>query len=479
MVSPLQVLISRKLEARFTSLHDTFLRMDVDGDGFISITDMQKGLYQILGMEVTNAQVNALFDQYPHTTRETNENDDNDGPQKNRKVIRYEEFVRHLYHTANDYTHSSSSDFSVTSAFDLKGDSEDMNDDMVDLVGNVAKLDAIRAPFGSVPKEILSALRRKMITRSSNKSGTRETRLFLEMDDDRSGKISPEEFQLWATKMGLILTDEQCKSILGKHYHPDDGIDLPEFMQFMDSLENADSLGDSSPLAWESPNSDEMKKRRLTAKAVAECTTLALNEAFSKCVDDDKSDHDIIEAFTSQLHAKQISLIKEFENADKDNNGKLDASELQLAFFKSDLFLSLKRTKKLIEKFDRHGDGKLNKSDFVFCISNNGSFHKDNNEVNVTTTQTNIDDEKVIKKFRRAMDNEIVSMREFFDKLDLDRSKTLSMNQLKLGFDKLNVEVSHEELSRIMKKVNVDRTGSIKFHQFVKLFSISASDSLL
>ena len=438
MASPLQVLISRKLEARFTSLHDTFLRMDVDGDGFISATDMQKALYNILGMEVTTAQMNALFDQYPHTTIETNGTDENE-PKYNRKVIRYEEFVRHLYHTANDYTQSSSSDFSVSSVFNLKSDSEDINGaDMVNLVGNVAKLDAVRAPSESIPKEILSALRRKMITRSSNKSGTRETQLFLEMDDNRSGKVSPEEFQSWTAKMGLILTDSQCKAILGKHYH-EDGIDLTEFMQFLDTLENVGSQKDS-PFDWESPNSDDLKRRRLAAKAVAECTTLALNEAFSKCVDDDKSDHDIIEAFTSQLHAKRISLIKEFEKADKDNSGKLDAKELQLAFSKSDLFLSLKRTEKLIQKFDRDGDGKLNKSDFVFCISNNRSMNNDNEDgEKVATIQSNIDDDNLIKKFRLAMDNEIISMRDFFDKLDQDRSKTLTMNQFKLGFDKLNV----------------------------------------
>ena len=195
------------------------------------------------------------------------------------------------------------------------------------------------------------------------------------MDTDRSGKVTPREFQSWAAKMGLVLTDRQCQLILGDYYN-EEGIDLSHFIQFIDNLENNNythQQQEQNPLSrmqWEVLDKDAIRQRRLAVRAISEQTTIALQNAFHQCSDDAKTDHDILETLSSQLLTKRTSLLKAFEKADEDHSGKLDAKELQMALSSmGGIHVSLERAQSLVSKFDRDGDGKLSKSDFVSCIS--------------------------------------------------------------------------------------------------------------
>lgn len=500
MASPLEVFIARKLEARFASLHDAFLSIDTEGNGSISCDGMKTSLKNIFGMEVTDSQMKALFARFAHL--------DDEDCEKGCNEIRYGDFILNFYNAARDSSRSTASDFS---GVDIRIEDE------IHLRSALPTLDIIKPPSDTVPKDLLAALQRKILSRSSHGSGTRETRLFLDMDTDRSGKVSPKEFQSWTAKMGLELTDRQCELILGDYYDPN-GIQLQKFIQFIDTLENNDR---KTLMPWEHQDEDEIRRRRLTARFVAERTTQALQTALKQCTDDAKTDQEIIRIFSSQLFEKRTSLIKEFQLVDKDKSGKLNAKELQTAL-SSVLDVSVERAQSLIKKFDRDGDGKLNKSEFIFCISSGsvvstpeknssvksttGSIpqsqsspdslkYTENNDrqmlleivspsksisTNETATQYHLKDTvmklddfdiDVIMKFRKALDDETITMRKFFQKLDKDNSKSLTKDELKSGFEELGVEVSEEHLSHIMHRFDTDKIGSIKFFQFIKLLS--------
>lgn len=260
----LEALLARKLESRFASLHDTFLSMDVDGDGYVSMNDMKRALHTLFAIDVTNDQMNAIYERFAHV------NEIHGTHCKHDKGIRYGEFVIHFYNIAHDASRSSA-DLSSSSTHTI-------HTKEVDFTGALPTLDVVKPPSDCVPKDLLRALQRKILTRSSNGSGTRETRLFLDMDTDRSGKVTPQEFQSWASRMGLDLTDEQCKLILGNHYHPE-GIKLQEFVKLIDGLENNDHRG---PMPWEVLDQDEIRKRRLAARDIAEKTTETLHDAFTQ-----------------------------------------------------------------------------------------------------------------------------------------------------------------------------------------------------
>jgi len=402
MSLPLEVLIARKLEARFSSLHDAFLSMDLDGSGTVSLSELKNSLHMYLGIEVTNSQIVALFARFA-PTKDAMEEDSS--MKKDALGIRYSEFVTYLYNVARDTSRSTSSTFylpsldsnsnmsdkSIKKDPDLPTQSIDTSEPFLlhHLTTELPILDAVKPPSNALSKDILHALRRKIMTRSSSQTSNRKSRLFLEMDVDRSGKITPSEFQSWTAKMGLVLTSQQCQLILGE-YATEDGIDLSQFIQFLDSFESFDnsSIHSPSPLSaltelsqeasqsnakpWETPNPSTIRTRRLDARALAEETTKTLHQAFAICTEATHTDQQLCHSLSSELYAKQKTLLQAFSEIDENHDGRIDPSELQQALLDfAGIHISLDRAKALVIKFDRDGDGRWSKSDFIYCISNN------------------------------------------------------------------------------------------------------------
>jgi len=247
---PFEVAVARKLKNRSSKLMDTFLKLDFDGDGFVTRSDFKKSLHNIYGIDLTEEQMDAIFTRFAFFDESMISSTD-EGVQLSGGThhgIRYADFVKYIHATAME-SPSSSDDYG--SALNLHVTSEN-------------HLESTNPPKDAVTDELRHALIRKLNSHVSSERGGgngMDTQLFLMMDTDRSGKVSPKQFQEWLTSVGMVLTDEQCKTILGSHYHPT-GIDLREFVQVVDGLLTEECSTGAKPMPWESVDRERIRGKR-------------------------------------------------------------------------------------------------------------------------------------------------------------------------------------------------------------------------
>lgn len=405
--------------------------------------------------------------------------------------VRYTEFVEYLYNTAHDISRTSSQDqqrsvrtFHRQRQHGGGGDNDDHHHySVVDPRSAVPVLDVVVPPPDSVPKDILAALRRKLRSRSC--TWMTETQLFLDVDTNRSGKVSPREFRSWARRVGLALTDEQCALVLGNDKHE---VDLAEFTEALNRVREHPSSSSSRPMPWELPDVDDARKRRLALKEVANRVDETLTTALTLCTDDRRTDQELIGRLAEGVLSRRgSSLLREFRRLDTDGSGKIDAGELYGVMRKVGLEVSRERAKTLMSKCDRDGDGKMTMSDFVFLISNNSipssvlpdisngaqvDNDDDGNEVDDSSGDIEKSDVAAIKQYRQALRSSGIATRSFFQQIDKSRCQFITSAQLKDSFDKFEVNTTQEQVNRIMNKYTSNGGSEVlKYFQFVKLMS--------
>ena len=62
---------------------------------------------------------------------------------------------------------------------------------------------------------------------------------------------------------------------------------------------------------------------------------------------------------------------------------------------------------------------------------------------------------------------EFQSLRKEFNKIDVNGSGTIEINELKQAVRKCHQEMTDEELNRIIKEVDIMNTGVIHYHEFI------------
>ena len=62
---------------------------------------------------------------------------------------------------------------------------------------------------------------------------------------------------------------------------------------------------------------------------------------------------------------------------------------------------------------------------------------------------------------------EFVSLREAFNKIDTDLSGTIEIAELKKAVMDSEVEISEEEIDKIVKELDYDDNGMINYHEFI------------
>jgi Ca2+-binding EF-hand superfamily protein len=495
--------VARKLKNRSSStLMDTFLKLDLDRDGYVTRSDLKKSLHNILGIDLTKEQMNAIFARFSYFD-ESMIDDDNPllSPQKaagKHHGIRYADFVKYIHDTA----------------LDMPVASDDYGSSLQLQASNDPHIASFVPPKDAVTYDLRRALNRKLMEHVSKRGGGGngvDAQLFLSMDTNRSGKVSPEEFQKWLAGVGMDLTEQQCKIILGKHYHPA-GIDLREFVQMIDSISES-SHAEVKPMSWESIDKQHIRGRKLVKKkngednnAEAALSTQLLADAVKLCADDSESDQTLIQSIAQRIFSKRYTMLKAFDKLDRDQDGTLSPEELRNALSKGGLEVSDERARSLVSKFGRDNNGKLNMSDFVVMLSSNNAVsaadrassaqsskaadsasiklkrlsllddkegHEDEARQTEIAFRLDLDDIDAVLEFRRAIKSEVVLVSRCFQQLDKDKSRTLSHEELKAGFEKLGIKVTSEQVLHIISRFDGGGTGRLNYVQFIQLLSAS------
>jgi len=378
--------------------------------------------------------------------------------------IRFKNFLQYLNHMAKSAT-SAASDY-----------------------GSGLELTPSQSPPSEAPKEdsqILSLLKRKLLTRTSSFRELKHTSLFLHMDTDHSGKLTPNKFRQWLESVGLQLTEEQCKRVLGEHYREeeDGGIDFREFIRMIDDW-------DDPTVYREPPDPNEAEAPKNNRSCIDKNVSLAqLN------IDDTKTDQEILHIVSQHLFSKRKKLVDAFNDFDVNQEGKLNAQQLQMALDRAGyLHVSPHRLSSLVHKFDFDGDGKLSKSDFVRMISSAAVKHENSPQQNIQslldTSLSNqhhmqivntLDEHDIdsIIKLREALEEERLFASYIFRKMDKDGTNHLSAQELRAGFQLLGLHLSLDHARHIIQVFDTEGTGKLQYHQFLKLLTSNFNNQIL
>lgn len=135
--------------------------------------------------------------------------------------------------------------------------------------------------------------------------------------------------------------------------------------------------------------------------------------------------------------AKEIGqLKKQFEAIDTDFTGYIDAEELSEAMKKSNLKVPAQEIDKIISEIDYKGNKQINYSEFIAAT---------------LTTKKILNDSRLKVLFR-----------EF----DVDNSGFITKDNLEEAFERLDKEVTKEEIEEVYAKHDHAKDGRISFQEF-------------
>jgi len=73
-----------------------------------------------------------------------------------------------------------------------------------------------------------------------------------------------------------------------------------------------------------------------------------------------------------------------------------------------------------------------------------------------------------------AQDDDLEDMRKLFQEADIDRSGTLSVDEIYNVISQMGAQVSIEELIELMNEIDVDRNGELDVDEFIALMSMGS-----
>ncbi len=135
---------------------------------------------------------------------------------------------------------------------------------------------------------------------------------------------------------------------------------------------------------------------------------------------------------------------KIFNKFDKNGDGKISRSELKEMFIALGSKTTSEEVRRMMEEIDQNGDGYIDLKEFA-------DFH--------CTNDAGADDSK--------------ELRDAFDLYDLDKNGLISANELHSVLKKLGEKCSLGECRRMISNVDADGDGSVNFEEFKKMMARS------
>eukprot|EP00814_Leptocylindrus_danicus_P002271 CAMPEP_0116009052 /NCGR_PEP_ID=MMETSP0321-20121206/3213_1 /TAXON_ID=163516 /ORGANISM="Leptocylindrus danicus var. danicus, Strain B650" /LENGTH=296 /DNA_ID=CAMNT_0003477961 /DNA_START=438 /DNA_END=1328 /DNA_ORIENTATION=+ len=290
------------------------------------------------------------------------------------------------------------------------------------------------------------------------------------------------EFQAWTASVGLELSEEQCRAVLGEHYWSDatKGIDLREFVRFLDDLDDA--------TVWWSHNNNKYDDEESDGMMIADDEADGhLIDALHTCIEE--GNHDRGATGTCEEKDKD-ALVQEFRDFD-------DSDASASAILASLLSKSLGMKHDCAESIVGEWSGKLSKVEFVRLVaarldrserrhglksnkdednailmsrhnptkgSENGL--SSNNESNLSNAE-----KAAISQFREALDVRQLLARRAFEKMDTNLTRDIDVDELCSGFREFGIEMSLPQAKRVIDHFDLNRNGRLSYASFIRLLT--------
>lgn len=240
-----EISLARKIKSVSKSLLITFQKLDIDRDGYVTRSDLKIALHNMFGIDLTRSQMDGIFARFAYFEKDHRDSVENKAT-NSRHGIRYTEFVEYIRQTAEWSSNNHVSEYGST--LQLKSN---------DQAGQKTAMYSISPPSNAVTSELKRALGR--LLRQQTGLDMKNTHLFMGMDFQRNSRVSPDEFQRWTNRLGLILTKEEVKKLLGEHYGP--WMEMSVFVALVEELKNYNSVDIGQDPGWNNNSSENNPKK--------------------------------------------------------------------------------------------------------------------------------------------------------------------------------------------------------------------------
>lgn len=146
---------------------------------------------------------------------------------------------------------------------------------------------------------------------------------------------------------------------------------------------------------------------------------------------------------------------------------------------------SMEEVKKIFNKFDKNGDGRISRSELKDVLKALGS-DISSDEVKRIMSEIDTDGDGYIdleeftnfhhhnhKSNDNDSDNVNKELRDAFDLYDLDKNGLISASELHAVLKRLGEKCSLSDCSRMIRSVDADGDGSVNFDEFKKMMTRS------
>ena len=174
-------------------------------------------------------------------------------------------------------------------------------------------------------------------------------------------------------------------------------------------------------------------------------------------------------------------LIRSFRDADVDNSGTLDPSELNRVLRRFSIDLTNGQFKSLMEQMDINHDGEISYGEFMKVFAKGQAvdtvIHKKILGVTAVQAKEMIAD-KIDGKMTSGFDNH--KLREAFQKFDADHSGSISAEEFKnVLVDYTSLEFEEHILNAIIAEVDQDGSGEIDYQEFFHVVGRTGSTGMV
>ncbi|KAJ7964505.1 Calcium-binding protein [Quillaja saponaria] len=141
---------------------------------------------------------------------------------------------------------------------------------------------------------------------------------------------------------------------------------------------------------------------------------------------------------------------KIFDKFDKNGDGKISTSELKEMFRTLGSETTSDELKRMMSELDKNGDGYIDLKEF-------SEFHYGGSDSNGGSSEQCVNKE----------------LRDAFDLYDLDKNGLISVNELHAVLKKLGEKCSLSDCRRMISSVDADGDGNVNFEEFKKMMTRS------
>lgn len=396
--------LARKLRNRSVNLMDTFLKLDLDSDGFISRFDLRSSLHNMYGINLTEPQLDAIFARFAFFDHSCPA----EGEFSGSRGMRYADFVNYIHDTALDLETSSDEYGSTLDLILAKPTDEPPVSHTVDDTLSARKASTTShqiivmasttttAPLdpgqdSSEPscysytdqgecshksdEELILALSRKCSTATTE---GRLAKAFDRFDVFNAGKLGPSDICAALSEMGVIISEQRAGSLISKFHADDDGkvLNKAEFVSMISTTvtRHNQALADSSASSCVRQTPFSTDQHFSSSSNIVNAKKSAGIDP--SCTENTPSDTDIdriILEFRKAAKDHFKNATQMFHKLDKENKRLIGHDQIKEVFEELRVDVTHAQAKRIVSKFDTEGSEGLKFYQFLNLVSGGGS----------------------------------------------------------------------------------------------------------